>query len=344
MLGWILLGALLPAMSTTAEDGGSLSTPNRVTLERRSARQDHGAWVVDYRLRNETPTGLVVTPAEIEVKSEGWVSNSRVPGHSVPRKVAVSVRPVEKAGADGDVIPAAEDASRCRERVSLAVWSDDRAPDPSARPNETLDPISLAPGATGLVRLRFAHQHVVLGDYDPLLGVRTVSVRIGEETFHDEIPLDVEAAAHPKVSWPEPPEERRDPRYFVSGPDSLHLEAHIPGRQYYRYPDRPVRRGARMRLTFWYLVAHGTLGEPRVRLTQYKDTPTSNRVIPGGGVDQELTAVGRWTRVEKVVRMAPEATTAALDFRISSDANLGEMWIDDVALEPLDVDALAQGP
>ncbi|OJW16378.1 MAG: hypothetical protein BGO49_18700 [Planctomycetales bacterium 71-10] len=344
MRGILLLGALLPA-TTTADDGGSVGLPNRVTLERRSARQDHGAWVVDYRLRNETPTGLVVTPAEIEVKAEGWVSNSRVSGHSVPRKVAVAIRPAEKAAAEGDVIAAPDDAKRCRERVSLAVWSDDREPEPAAKPADALAPISLAPGASGLVRLRFAHQHVVHGEYDPLLGVRTVSFRIGEETFRDEVPLDAEArVAHPKATWPEPPDERRDSRYFVSGPDSLHLEAHVPGRQYYRFPDRPVRHGARMRLTFWYLVARGTVGETRVRLAQYKDTPTSCRVIPGGGLDQELTVVGRWTRVEKVVRIEPEATTAALDFRISSEANLGEMWIDDVSFEPVDAEALAKGP
>lgn len=342
----VCFGLILAGVGTAvADDGASVGNPNRVTLERRGTRQDQGAWVVDYQIRNETNAGLVLTPGEIEVKAEGWVSNSRVPGHASPRKVSVALRPAEKAVVDGDVIPAADDPARCRERVSLAVWSDDQAPDASARPAETLAPVSLPPGGRGLVRLRFAHQHVVQGDYDPLLGVRTVAVRIGQETFHDEVPLDrEERVAHPKASWPEPPEERRDPERFVSAPDSLHLEAHVPGRQYYRYPDRPVRYGSRMKLTFWYLTAHGTAGECRVRLAQYKDTPTSCRVLPGGGFDQELTVVGRWTKVERLVRIESEATTAALDFRISSDANLGEMWIDDVSLEPLDPDALAQGP
>lgn len=350
MRGWLPPGALLTAMmgmtaATTADDGGSIGLPNRLTLERRSARQDHGAWVVDYRLRNETPTGLVVAPGEVEVKAEGWVSNSRIPGHSVPRRVSVALRPAEKAEAEADVIKAADEAGRCRERVTIALWSDDRAPGPDAMPPASLAPISLAPGASGLLRLRFAHRHVVQGEYDPLLGVRAVSFRVGEETFRDEIPLDEESrVAHPTISWREPPEERRDSRYFVSAPDSLHLEAHVPGRQYYRYSDLPVRHGARMRLSFWYLVAHGTIGEARVRLAQYKDTPTSCRVLPDGAVDQELTAVGRWTRVEKLVRIEPEATTAALDFRVSSEANLGEVWIDDVQFEPVDLDALAQGP
>jgi hypothetical protein len=312
-------------------------------LARRSARRDGGAWVVDYQIKNETPAGLIVAPSEVEARSDGWVSNSRVAGHAAPRRAVATVKAGEKATADADVIPAPDDASRCRERLSLAIWSDDLVPEPSARPAEAVAPISLAPGATGLVRLRFAHQHAVHGEYDPLLGVRTVAVRIGQETFHDVVPLDREPGpAHPTTGWPEPPADRRDAVRFVSAPDSLHLEAHVPGRQFYRFDERPVRHGARMRLSYWYLIAVGTAGECRVRLAQYRDTP--HRVLPAGGFDRELEVVGRWTRVETLVRIEDEATAVGLDFRISSDANIGEMWIDDVALEPLDPEALAQGP
>ncbi|MBV8129210.1 MAG: hypothetical protein JO114_16305, partial [Planctomycetaceae bacterium] len=44
---------------------------------------------------------------------------------------------------------------------------------------------------------------------------------------------------------------------------------------------------------------------------------------------------GRWTKVERVVRAESEATTVALDFRIVPETNVGEMWIDDVSLEPI---------
>ena len=99
-----------------------------------------------------------------------------------------------------------------------------------------------------------------------------------------------------------------------------------------------------MRLSFWYLVAVGTAGECRVRFSQYKDTPSSCRILSSGGFDQELTTVGRWVKVEKIIHIEPEATLTALDFRISSDANLGEMWIDDAELSPIAPDALAAGP
>jgi hypothetical protein len=104
---------------------------------------------------------------------------------------------------------------------------------------------------------------------------------------------------------------------------------------YYRYPERPVRYGSKLRLRFWYLIAAGTEGECRVRLAQYKDTPTSWRVLSSGGYEQGLETIGRWVKVERVIRAEGEATTVALDFRIISESNVGEMWIDDVSLESI---------
>jgi hypothetical protein len=51
--------------------------------------------------------------------------------------------------------------------------------------------------------------------------------------------------------------------------------------------------------------------------------------------------VGRWVHVERIFRTEPEATTLALDFRIVG-ADVGELWIDDVLLEP--VGAGPEGP
>ena len=323
---------------------GSIGQPSRLSIGRRAVMQDQGAWVVDFAIRNETAAGIVVVPSELEARVEGWVSNSRVAGHARPLRARTALDGGAGATAESDVIASRTDAGRCRERLSLSIWSDD-APPAAAHPDGALAPISLAPGATGRIRLRIEHQHVVFGGYDPLLGVRTIDLRVGSETFRDVAALDREHyLAQPRGSWPEPPEDRRDPERFVSAPDSLHLEAHEAGRQYYRFPDQPVRHDARMRLSFWYLIAVGTAGECRVRFSQYKDTPSSCRVLPSGGFDQELTAVGRWAKVEKIIHIESEPTTAALDFRISSDVNLGEMWIDDAVLSPIAPDALAAGP
>ena len=197
-------------------------------------------------------------------------------------------------------------------------------------------PLSLAPQSIAHVRLRLEHQHILYGDYDPLLSTRAVELTLGSATFHDLVPLDREQyRALPTFTWPEPPEDRRDTRHAISGPDSLHIEAHVAGHQAYRYPERPVRYSTKMRFQFWYLIAAGTEGECRVSLAQYKETPTSWRKLSAGAFDQTLKTIGRWTKVERVIQTEPEATTVTLEFKIIGDTEIGEMWIDDVSLEPI---------
>lgn len=315
--------------------------PGLFAIERRSVVQDQGAWVIDYQLRYSGATGLILARSDLEARLEAWVSNSRVASHSLPRRARVVVSGNSGGAATGDVIVSTDESRRCRERVILSAWADD-GPLPDGEPAPL---ISLAPGAIAHLRLRIEHQHILYGDYDPLLGIQEVELALGSTTLRDRVAVDREQyVAQPRYTWPEPPEDRRDPERFVSGPDSLHLESHVPGHQYYRYPERPIRYGSKMRLRFWYLIAVGTEGECRIRLAQYKDTPTSWRVLSSGGFEQALETVGRWTKVEKVIRAECEATTMALDFRIISETGVGEMWIDDVSLEPVGCPVLSGKP
>ena len=325
--------------------------PSTLVLAGRTVAQDQGAWVVDYRLRHTGPTGVVVAPEEIAVKVEGWVSNSRVASHSVPRHSLLAIAHGRDLTAVGKVIAAADQEHQCAEKLicQVSVVPGPLEPNvgrdgPRARSGQQratdngqqTRPLSLAPGGIVHVRLRLEHHHVIFGDYDPLLGVRTVEITLAGATVRDVVALDREHyLAQPRFTWPEPPEERRDTRHSVSGPDSLHLEAHVPGHHYYRYPDRPVRYSTPMRLRFWYLIAAGTEGECRFRVAQYKDTPTSWRMLNDAGFEKCLKVVGRWTKVEHVFTTDAEATTLALDFRIVNDTDIGEMWIDDVRLEPV---------
>ena len=335
----------------------SLNTTRGVlTLVDRTVTQDQGAWVVDYRLRHTGKTGVIITPEEIEVKVEGWVSNSRVTSHAVPRWSSLVISHGHDLSAVSELIVAADEAHRCRDRLIALVWTEDQRfskPDTLAQagaktkasqvppvlpaePTSSL-PISLGPGAIVRVRLRLEHQHILYGDYDPLLSVRAVTLVLGSTPIRDVVPMDREQyVAQPRFTWQEPPEERRDTRHAVSGPDSLHLEAHIPGHQYYRYPERPVRYNTKMRLRFWYLIAAGTEGECRVRVAQFKDTPTSWRILNSGGFEQCLKTIGRWTKVDRILQTEPEATTLTLEFKIVGETEVGEMWIDDVSLEPVD--------
>jgi hypothetical protein len=348
--GWFVAPSAMGALSPTRAV---------LSLVGRTIAQDQGAWVVEYRLRHSGATGMIVTSEEVTLKVEGWISNSRVANHAIPRWSYLVISPGQSWMADSEVIGAVDEAHRCREHLVLSIWVEEpnrpkRVPDEghrrgplgSTRGSGSMQdavltcsvpaPFSLGPGAILHVRLRFDHQHIFFGEYDPLLGARTVELLVGGAVVRDVVPLDREQyLAQPKFSWPAPSEERRDTHHAVSGPDSLHLEAHVPGHQYYRFPERPVRYNTRMKLQFWYLIATGTEGECRMRLVQYKDTPISWRMLDRGGIEQPLNIVGRWTKVERVIQTDSEANLVTLDFQITGESDVGEMWIDDVSLEPI---------
>ncbi len=74
----------------------------------RTVAQDQGAWVIDYRLRHKGPAGVVIAPEEIGARVEGWVSNSRVASHGVPRRSTLAVEHGPDFTAVCDVIAAVE--------------------------------------------------------------------------------------------------------------------------------------------------------------------------------------------------------------------------------------------
>ncbi|SIO39711.1 hypothetical protein SAMN05444166_4360 [Singulisphaera sp. GP187] len=321
--------------------------PVTLVVVERSIVQDQGGWQVDYRLRHEGPTEIVAAPAEIQAKLEGWVSNSRIANHAVPRLSSLSILGQAGWSSTSEVIASADDHQRCRERLVLQIWANDELDSPpitaakpavesSEHPAQPL--LSLAPGAVMRVRLRLEHLHALYGDYDPLLSQRTVELHLGSAVLRDLIPMEREQyLALPKATWPAPPEDRRDTRHFISGPDSLHLEAHVPGNEHYKFAERPVRYATKMRLKYWYLIASGTDGGCRVRITQYKETPTVYKPLYDAAQEECMTKVGRWTKVERIFHTDREATSLALEFRLTDPNNtrIGEVWIDDVSLEPV---------
>ena len=153
-----------------------------------TARQDQGAWIIDLHLCNCREQGVLINPEEFRLKIEGWVSNSRITSHAVPRWSSLSLTHNINQMVHTDVIAAAEDVHRCREHLTILVWAEERfgsdsefllkpKDDPktstdllSRLSSETLSPSSLGPGETLHVRLRIDHQHTLYGEYDPLLG------------------------------------------------------------------------------------------------------------------------------------------------------------------------------
>jgi hypothetical protein len=83
------------------------------------------------------------------------------------------------------------------------------------------------------------------------------------------------------------------------------------------------------------MIAPGGEGELKARVAQYRESPNAWKVLSDGGSEYAFTATGRWIKFERVIRTEPEATTMALDFRIAN-ADIGEVFIDDVSMTPVD--------
>jgi hypothetical protein len=347
-----LLTGFICVLSQAPVRAWELGEPT-LELLNRTIVQDQGHWQIDYRLRYEGAAGLIVTMEDIVARVEGWVSNSRAAGHATPRLSSLTVTGPSRLQAQSDVISSEDEEARCRERAALKIWVEpapgiragrvlETAREGDTRPEASAAVLSLAPGMTLRVQLRLEHQHVVYGPYDPLLGRRSLEICLGAARFQDVLPLDHEQyVAQPPRARFELTEEHRDTHYYRSAPDSLHVAAHIPGNAYYRFAEIPVRYSTKMRLRFCYLIASGTEGRCRARVTQYKDSPIAWKVLSEGRRDATLSTVGRWTQVEMIFRTEPKATTLAIDFRIEGeDVEVGEFWIDDLSLEPLKAQSL----
>jgi hypothetical protein len=334
---------------------GATHPPLSLMLLDRTITQDQGAWIIEYRFRNVSDIGIILTPEEIKVKIEGWVSNSRLSSHAIPRWSCLVARSQADLTTHSDVIVAGDESHRCRERLAILVWAESACQSNSKLASKNQDsvktvpmpvsdvllepvlPLSLEPGSVIHLRLRIDHQHILYGDYDPLLGIRTMELSFGSFIVRDLISLDREQyLAQPKYTWPAPPDDRRDTRHFVSAPDSLHLQADVHGHQAYRYQERPVRYNTRMMLRFWYLIAAGTEGECRIRVRQNKDTPLAWRQLHDASFEEQLRTIGHWTKYERIVQTELEATKLILEFKIEGEMNVGEMWIDDLSLELID--------
>lgn len=354
-------------------------TTDNFSLISRSVTQVQGTWVVDYRFRYAGKTGIIIAPQDLRLTIESLVSNSRVPDHEVPRRSFLKI--VNKDPADvnrtkSTVVGEDPEERKCYEHLTMYVCDEKRprniiAPTPpsSIPPADMLlelkgidtwhllppqaavnppampvnDPLSIAPGSIIKVQLVFEHKHCIYGDYDLLLGTRNLKLSIRSFVFDDYIPMDVEQyLAYPIYNCPTPPPDRLDKRRFKSAPDSIHICTEEQGHNYYRFQELPVRYNCKMRLQFWYLIAVGTDGRCVVHIGQTKDTPCAWRQLQDESIEDQLKVVGRWTKYERIIQTASEATKLILEFKIMAKANadldddpLGEMWIDDVSLEPL---------
>src|SRR5262249_47552740 len=137
----LLLVGIGPSGSAGSEPA---RRPSTLALAGRAGSQDPGAGGGGYRLRDAGATGLVVAPGEVAGGVEGWVSNSRVASHAVPRHSAPAIARGPELTAVALVIAAPDEEHRCREKLVCQVSTDRVASKPQKADNgQRARPLSL---------------------------------------------------------------------------------------------------------------------------------------------------------------------------------------------------------
>jgi hypothetical protein len=265
------------------------------------------SWVLDYALACTEAASF--SRDDVTVKVQSVVSNSSVPLHAIAREVTVALSAREGFRAEAAV------ADGCSERVTAYLWRDveddlgrAKGDQGAGVGRECLLDVGNSPfhlvGEPFRLRLVLTHIHQLYGAYQPLLGRRQVTLRLGAAEFRDEIMLLKDPMIHSPITLGDVPLDRQDSRAFTSPPASLYLAADLPGEGEFLFPGVAVRYGSRVRLTFWYLVSSNSQTELRMLIRQYQDSGLRRRfLVPRR--EYRPRPGNRWIRFVKVFRTDP---------------------------------------
>lgn len=321
-----------PAIVKTEEQ----ATEQKISIVTHSIEHTKKAstWKISYCLRNDSTETMRVTLDKIEATLKGVVSNSRVPGHELPRDFLIEAETDAGRITGSTLIPLSKkDAGqRCAAHANVRVWNDSvELPRPAgATPKQSVD---IPPGGEVNAEITLEHDHKLYGNYNTLLGILDLHLKLGRAHIRDTLALTPEKLkVPPEKPWPPaPPADHRDTMKYYSAPDSLHLTAHLAGLQSYRFPPQKVRYKAPYRLSYRYFIAPQGEGTYIEQTTQFD---SSFNCLAGSEKEMELCKVGSWVNVSRIFQTAPTAEDLVLEFRIRG-ADIGELWIDDVKLECL---------
>jgi hypothetical protein len=308
------------------------STASTWEINSKSVEQVGPTWQIHYKLRNPTNSPIHIFGSQVQLKLTGSVSNSGVPGHSIPKKSELILNGPDSKSTN-IIISSSDEDKFCREQLKIS-YGDRRI----GKYEDIKELENYEVPARGYLDLsiRIVHEHQIYGDYNVLLGKRQLSINLGGLELTDTIDTSQESyIVYPNKKLDEIPQDRRDDTVVCVNPYSLHLDASVPGNQYYRFSEMPVRYESKVRIRFWYLIARGTEGETSMRISQYKDTPKAWKILEKGRYETLLKPIKRWSKFDKVIQIQPDATTFAIDFRISSESEVGEAWINGLIIETI---------
>lgn len=285
-------------------------TPHLI-IQERHVSQLGGSWEIRYSVVYSGP------PASLDgrrIECVGTYSNSSVPGHQ---------HPVDST-ATGENQAHAIISKVCREIALLDIAG----------------PSDAAPFKRLSITVRLKHDHPLYDRTDALLGKRKIIIWLAQDMrLVDEFDLydgDIELE-QPKLVLSHA-DMHMDDIFYRSAPDSIMLGIEWHGMQFVRFDDVPVRPGMELKLSFWYAIGRGNMGQCFVRVCQYSDMPNIMRREPDAfDIDLSEATQGPWHYFEQTWRLGRDTNTLAVDFRILGP-DLGGLWVDDWKLEYVGAD------
>ncbi len=266
--------------------------------------QQNSDWIINYSFRAVKNCPDTISE-NVAIKVVGYVSNSGVPDHEFHRWSELDSR-----------ARSVFEHKTCKEKLLI----------------ENLD------SKNGIlsIQIKLNHSHPIFA-YSPLLGKRQITINI--DTWHYSELLDMSREQYHALpnSNLTHNDDKADDTYFLSPPHSLYLNSNLPGEQYYRFSEVPLRAGTRMELSFYYYMPQQPDGNFQCRWCEYRETEGSWKVLSDYSFEEVLKPTGkRWKKYTKRFTVSPETTTGAFDVRIGN-SEWGEVWIDNISLKPINL-------
>lgn len=287
---------------------------------------------VSYLLENtSSKTELIST--QVLIKSVGYLSNSCLTGHGVPLLYETYCPSSTKDGSQ------VETADTCWESISVSFKYKSVVYIVRKSISFYVDP-----GDQVVLIVNFKHNHFLQGKYHPLFGKRLISLWVngwcGAYNHYSSPDNFIRSKIFNRSQFPA---DVSSTTYTTDGSPSLWLFSHAPDILSYRVDNIQVRYGSLVRVSFFYLVAEGSISKPVVDIQQFKSGPGSSW-SQAPELDQSFVLLSKkksqqWERFDRIIKIGNSTTDMTVRFRLmSGDFNLvpGEIWISQLVVSELE--------
>jgi hypothetical protein len=289
--------------------------------------QVQGDWSIRYQFKAYEPSEIYMSDFQVDIDS--WLNNPTIIPHTHFKHIIHQIKKNETSTLDV--------VDKCKEMVTIKING-----------KSDLDSIyMLIEDEVLTFEIFFQHLHNPYGKYQPLLGKRKIKIKLAKDiVFNFKADLSAEKyKALPEGTWEL---SSISSEHLTDPPDTLFLTATLPGKQYFRLPERQTRYGTKMELSFFYYWWTGSEGEFKVRIAQYQEWDNAWKVLSDSGYESEIKGnsnQGKWIKFSKIIDIPgkdidgienmEKGNTMAVDFRLAN-SEFSIVFIQDFKLEVVD--------